>query len=189
MTFIEQYPNALSKPFCEKAIDYFEFASKNGYTKTRQQHDNARKLDKDSSVLFLPESYSLQHTSSELMNEFSNVLWGNCYPSYVDKYSILKDMGGHSCYGIKIQKIEAGQGYHVWHCETFNRIDSSRLLAWIAYLNDDFEAGETEFLYQQERVQPEQGKLILSPAGFTHVHRGNPPLNGTKYIMTGWIEF
>ena len=23
----------------------------------------------------------------------------------------------------------------------------------------------------------------------THVHRGNPPLSGSKYIITGWLEF
>ena len=188
MTFIEEYNNVLPQDFCERAIKYFEFASQNGYTKTRQEHDNARKLDKDGSVLFLPESYPLEHTSGELMSQFSNVLWSS-YRHYADKYPILKDMGSHSCYGMKIQKVEAGQGYHIWHCETFNRTDSSRILAWIAYLNDDFEAGETEFLYQQQRIKPSQGSIVMSPAGFTHVHRGNPPINGTKYIITGWIEF
>jgi hypothetical protein len=189
MTFIEQYDNVLTPEFCNKAIEYFNFASQHNYTKTRQEHDNARKLDKDGSVLFLPESFPLEHTSGDLMKEFSNALWASCYTPYSHKYSILRDMGGHSCYGMKIQKIEAGEGYHVWHCETFNRTDSSRLLGWIAYLNDDFEAGETEFLYQQVRITPKQGTIMLSPAGFTHVHRGNPPINGTKYIITGWIEF
>jgi hypothetical protein len=27
------------------------------------------------------------------------------------------------------------------------------------------------------------------PSGYTHTHRGNPPLSGEKIILTGWLEF
>jgi len=56
-------------------------------------------------------------------------------------------------------------------------------------LNDVKEGGETEFLYQSVRVSPKKGTLVIWPAAFTHVHRGNPPLSGTKYIMTSWLEY
>jgi hypothetical protein len=61
-------------------------------------------------------------------------------------------------------------------------------MTFILYLNDIDEGGETEFLYYPKRVKAKQGRLILWPAGFTHTHRGNPPLSNTKYVMTGWIE-
>jgi len=57
------------------------------------------------------------------------------------------------------------------------------------YLNDVEEGGETEFLYVKRRVSAKKGRFVLWPAGFTHTHRGNPPLSGEKYIMTGWVEF
>ena len=60
---------------------------------------------------------------------------------------------------------------------------------YILYLNDVEEGGETELLYQSMRFKPEAGTLLLFPAGFTHTHRGNPPLSGEKYIMTGWVEY
>ena len=28
--------------------------------------------------------------------------------------------------------------------------------------------------------------LLIFPASFTHTHRGNPPLGGSKYIATSW---
>ena len=55
------------------------------------------------------------------------------------------------------------------------------------YLNTVEEGGETEFLYQSMRVKPEQGTLLIHPGGFTHTHRGNPPLKGVKYFMNTWI--
>ena len=54
------------------------------------------------------------------------------------------------------------------------------------YLNDNFEGGETEFLYQNRRELPKQGDVLLFPAGFTHTHRGNPPIGGDKYLITSW---
>ena len=56
------------------------------------------------------------------------------------------------------------------------------------YLNDVEEGGETEFLYQKIRIKPKSNMGLIWPGGFTHTHRGNPPLSGTKYILTGWIS-
>ena len=54
---------------------------------------------------------------------------------------------------------------------------------------DDFDEGETEFMYQQRKVTPKVGSLLIAPAGFTHTHRGNQPKRGNKYIATSWILF
>ena len=63
-----------------------------------------------------------------------------------------------------------------------------RVLVNMMYLNDVDEGGETEFLYQSMRVQPKKGRVVIWPAGFTHTHRGNPPLAGEKYIATAWYS-
>ena len=54
------------------------------------------------------------------------------------------------------------------------------------YLNDNFDGGETEFLYQNRREEAVAGDVIMFPAGFTHTHRGNPPIGNSKYIATSW---
>ena len=38
------------------------------------------------------------------------------------------------------------------------------------------------------RIEPKVGQLTIWPAGFTHKHRGNPPLEGQKTYITGWFE-
>ena len=85
---------------------------------------------------------------------------------------------------------EPGEGYHVWHIEhdIVERM-CKRIAFFILYLNDDFKAGETEFLHQKKRINPKVGRVIVSPAHFPYVHRGNPPLNNNKYIITGWLLF
>jgi len=57
------------------------------------------------------------------------------------------------------------------------------------YLNDVAEGGETEFYYQQRKVEARQGRLIIAPAGFTHTHKGNVSRSGDKYVATSWILF
>ena len=84
------------------------------------------------------------------------------------------------------QKTLQGQGYHVWHFENSSYQNSRRSVVWTVYLNDVEEGGETEFLYQSVRIKPKRGTVVIWPAHFTHIHRGNPPLSGDKYIATGW---
>ena len=96
--------------------------------------------------------------------------------------------------GINLQKYVAGQGgYPYWHCEQYPKRDNGealhRAVLWTIYLNDGFDAGETEFLYQQRKIAPRTGSLLIAPTGFTHTHRGNRPERGDKYIATSWILY
>lgn len=88
---------------------------------------------------------------------------------------------------------DAGGGYPYWHCELYPRDAGAetlhRHLLWTLYLNDGFEAGETEFLFQGRRVVPRAGSLLIAPTAFTHTHRGNRPSGGDKFIATSWILF
>lgn len=95
---------------------------------------------------------------------------------------------------INLQWYRAGEGgYPYWHCEQYPRDASCetlhRHLLWTLYLNDGFEEGETEFMYQNRKVKPQTGSLLIAPAGFTHTHRGNRPQGGDKFIATSWILF
>lgn len=96
--------------------------------------------------------------------------------------------------GINLQRYFADEGgYPYWHSEISPKADSDdnlhRVLLWTIYLNDAFDEGETEFLYQRRKIVPRTGSLLLAPAGFTHTHRGNKPKNGNKYIATSWVLF
>jgi len=95
---------------------------------------------------------------------------------------------------INLQWYRAGEGgYPYWHCELYPRDAGGeslhRHLLWTLYLNDGFDAGETEFLFQQRAIRPRAGSLLIAPTAFTHTHRGNRPQGGDKFIATSWILF
>jgi hypothetical protein len=95
---------------------------------------------------------------------------------------------------INLQRYTAGEGgYPYWHCELYPRDANAetlhRTLLWTIYLNDAFDEGETEFLYQRRKVVPKTGSVLIAPTAFTHTHRGNRPVGGDKYIATSWILF
>jgi hypothetical protein len=114
---------------------------------------------------------------------------GKTYKEYINKYGILTLATNTGVTCVRMQKTLPSEGYHIWHHELSSYKHQNRILAWTVYLNDVEDGGETEFLYQSKRVQCKQGRVVIWPAGFTHTHRGNPPLSGEKYILTGWIEY
>jgi hypothetical protein len=101
-----------------------------------------------------------------------------------DAYSV--DKFYYTC--LKIQKTLRTEGYHAWHIEHGKGYDNEpRAFVFSIYLNDVEEGGETEFLYFSKRVKPKKGRIVIWPAAFPYVHRGNPPLSGEKYILTSWM--
>lgn len=95
---------------------------------------------------------------------------------------------------INLQKYRADEGgYPYWHSELYPKLDRGeslhRVLLWTIYLNDGFEGGETEFRYQERKISPKTGSLLIAPAGFTHTHRGNMPRGADKFIATSWTLF
>lgn len=92
---------------------------------------------------------------------------------------------------FNIQKYEPGYCYRPLHIEEGGPRKGKliRNLAFVTYLNDIEEGGETEFPYQNAMIKPEKGLTTIFPAGWTHPHRGYPAPKETKYIITGWSSY
>ena len=112
-----------------------------------------------------------------------------CYLSYLEQWPFSKVLGNLSMGRFQIQKYEIGGHNRVWHTERDCLNLSHRVFAWMTYLNDVENDGETEFLHYGLKIKPEAGKTIIWPAEWTHAHRGNPTTDQEKYIMTGWLSF
>jgi hypothetical protein len=180
--------NAFSPEYCAKVISFFKWSQDNNQTWDRSSEATALyKKDESCSIESFSQLYGSEH--SPLVREFNEVFFNEHYKNYANHFSTLNDLQKHGVFAYKVQKTLPGGGYHVWHCEVDGYDRARRLGVYILYLNDVEEGGETEFLYLSQRVKPKTGRLVIFPAGYVHTHRGNPPLSGEKYIMTGWIEF
>ena len=174
---------------CDKIINHFEEQDKFQKTFTREKSENASVLAKKDNQLFL--------------NSSNLTVWKKEFKTILANFDIAlkhyeKETGILDAYGIndfefcplKIQKTLPSQGYHTWHIDHSNSsmYDAYRALVFSIFLNTIEEGGETEFLHQSIRVKPVKGRCVIWPAGFPYVHRGNPPLKDTKYIITSWLS-
>ena len=109
-----------------------------------------------------------------------------CFRRYVERYSIV--FGGTIYNDVfKIHKVRNSEGYHKWHYEKGSWEVQDRMMAYMTYLEVPKKGGETEFLHQSLRIEPIVGRTLIWPAAFTHMHRGNPPLDGEKMYIDGWF--
>ncbi|MBE0366774.1 2OG-Fe(II) oxygenase [Pseudoalteromonas sp. MMG013] len=95
---------------------------------------------------------------------------------------------------IQAQKYDINKGgYPYWHSEVYPQLGHNealhRVLLFMFYLNDVEEGGETEFVYQNKKIAPVKGSMVIAPGYFTHTHRGNKPISNDKYILTSWVLF
>lgn len=77
-----------------------------------------------------------------------------------------------------------------WHVDSVPGELMARQLVALWYMNTvEGPGGETEFALQEASVKPEEGKLVLFPPFWTHIHRAVTMDKGAKYIATTWLCF
>jgi hypothetical protein len=186
--FIGIYDGYILPVECEKVIKFYDHKLTFNDKMNRQQGEN-----KISKILKEDETSPLGEGNINIWYDQFKVLFANfdiALKHYIEHTNLHDYYGGNSSLvyeGIKIQKTLPGGGYHVWHIEHGGSYPN-RVLTYIIYLNDIEEGGETELLHKRVRIKPKTGRIVIFPAGFPYVHRGNPPLTGVKYILTSWIN-
>lgn len=190
--FIGIYNNVYPDGYCQHLINEFDRLEVAGAGANRWQTEKAPERIKNDYQIGL----SLKGHDTKPFNE-KNVVdlffdgLQACYMEYIRKFSTLEG-GKIRATVMKLQRTPPGGGYHVWHGEQGNGDHSSRVLVYMLYLNslNIEEAGETEFLYQQQRYHPIENQMIIWPASFTHTHRGNTVFGDrAKYVVTGWFYY
>ncbi len=188
--FIGVFSNVYPEGFCEHLVAEFDRNQELGAGVDRQKNEGAFKHKKNDYQIYCNgKNINFEpFKGSSPVNVFFDGLQ-KCFEEYTNDFSTLKDLR-INCNNLKMQKTCSGGGYHVWHAEKGNDDNARRSLVYMLYLNTlPVEAnGETEFLYQQRRINPVENTMVLWPAAFTHAHRGNPVYGDhTKYIVTGWF--
>ena len=185
--FIGTYDGYITEEECKKAINLFEKQSKFDAVINRQEFEQSSILDKQDLQFFsAPANLEVWHRDLKvLLANFDIAL------KHYENNTGIKDVYGIKEFRytqLKIQKTLPTEGYHLWHTEWGPTEEAlKRALAFSVYLNEVEEGGETEFLHFSKRVKSKTGRIVIWPAAFPYIHRGNPPLAGEKYILTSWL--
>lgn len=96
-----------------------------------------------------------------------------------------------SCEPLQLLKYNKTQSYN-WHVDNawdgwhFNLPSKTRTFSIVAYLNDDFSGGGTEFI--DKKWTPEKGKALVFPSSWHFPHTACPVTEGTKYSIVTWYH-
>lgn len=181
-SFIFEVEHALPGDVCREAIRRFEQCTEDQYEGRIGQVQEKDRSIKQSTDLVVSGKDHWKDIDGLLFQSLAKVMlqFRDQFPYFKGPF---KDMG----YGI--QRTEAGQFYH-YHIDGGSHEFSQRQLVVIWYLNDVAgPGGETEFLFQEVKIQPQAGKMLLFPPFWTHEHRGVTLPSGLKYIATTWVCF
>lgn len=187
MHFIRAYDNAFSEEFCDELNEAMDECIKVGSVNVR--NDIYRK---DNQMEFNDpvRSYEVDFRDSGKAEKFFSVL-----NQYVDQYMRDTSIEGiiRPVYfkNMLVQRNVADDfdAYSAWHAEINDLGNCDRALTYVLYLDDEAGNNGTEFRYQKHIEPAKKGKLVIFPAGFTHVHRGTMLTSGEKTIATGWCFY
>lgn len=177
--FIVEIQNALTSADCREIIRRFDQEDRiqPGETALGLHHD--RKLSSDFDLSKYPD---WQDIDQRLRRSLQNGL-----QAYANRHESFGAIARYGCAGFRVHKYPP-DGFFDWHIDSYNKDVSSRILSCIWYLNTVEHGGQTEFKYQNISVRPEEGKLMMFPAGFEYLHRGAPPVGQDKYIVVAFVE-
>jgi len=201
-SLIREYNNQLPSDFCKTVIDVFnneqdlfEGITSGGVKKSVKNSTDfiiTAHLDNDF------WRYVNDYLMENLLHGLVDYIGHNPYMVLNENFSSIqsKVMTAQSFFTVtgshvphlQMQRYVDSEGYYAWHYENEGGPSKDRELFFIYYLNT-IDGGHTEFKFNNIKIKPEEGKLIIAPALWTHKHRGNPPGNNdVKYIITGWFE-
>jgi len=183
LSFIYEIPSALARDVCREMIRRFEANRDQQYAGrlgAAQQEDASIKKSTDLRISGREDWRDIDRALVQSLGGAFREM-GRTFPFFA--VNRFKDLG------YNLQRYEAGEYYH-WHVDGGPGEFMSRQLVAIWYLNDvEGPGGETEFALQDVKVKPEEGKLVLFPPFWTHIHRAATVERGVKYIATTWICF
>jgi len=177
------YENAFTSDECDKLIEKFNNIKDSSYIFDGKEQFSRGKHGRDDIQIFL------EHIDPLFAVSLMKTVTERVFDRYSPHYPELDAGDPLGLFTAKIQRTDAGGGYHIWHSEDNAYDCRDRVVVWMLYLNDiPVENGAaTEFIYQKLSIQPKKGTVVLWPTSYTHTHRGGF-LTGDipKYIATGW---
>jgi hypothetical protein len=89
---------------------------------------------------------------------------------------------------VKKYRVGVGDAFDL-HTDVSDHASARRFLAFLIYLNDVEEGGETIFPDIGIRMAPKAGSALVFPPLWMWRHEGCTPLSGPKYIASSYLHY
>jgi hypothetical protein len=109
----------------------------------------------------------------------------NKYYEFVDK-RVFPESHAFEQFRLKKYNNDGHDQFDV-HVDVQDYASARRYLAFLWYLNDVQEGGDTVF--KDFIVHPQRGRVLIFPPLWMFPHKGEPPISGPKYILSGYLHY
>lgn len=177
MSDIGHFVSVLPPELCIEMISIFE--ASNSKIPSHEYNGSQPNKERKGSIHILKDFGREGEIRSHIINTSREMI-----KVYSQNHSGLKVMADDNFLltNPRIEKIDIGEGFD-WHMDARQLQSDRRFLTVLFYLNNLTEGGETNFLYQGMKIYPAQGSLALFPPFWTHIHKGEKPVNEPKYTL------
>lgn len=178
--FIGIYENALDFNTCKELIELYEDNPDYQVRRDNSGYPNFTELN-FSEIVKVKKTNKMEKVYNIL---FEKILeYRDEYYQYINSPFLPPE---HSLEDFRIKKYNFdGIDYFDTHVDAHNLDTCSRYISFLLYLNDVEHGGETEFYGLT--IKPKTGKLVIFPPVWMFPHRGNPPISGSKYILSSYL--
>ena len=180
--WIKTYPKIFSKEECTALIEWFEILDESNQL-VQTKLEGHREFDEVNLNDFREQSLKMQ---LDVYKRFDDILEKYKQDVKVHKKALPEKSAWEE---IRIKRYRAGRGNFLDHVDVGDYISARRFLVFFVYLNNVAEGGETEFPTLDLQVSPECGTILVFPATWTFLHRGNVPISNDKYILGSYKHY
>ena len=195
------YDDVIDKEWCNKVIELFENSKTERFNTGHKEYNE---LDIDNlpevrgemglpKIDYLGKSYI--PVVKDIKEKFIQIM-----KTHMDRY--MKDVNIDKLHfpplidmeNIRIKKYtDNGKDQFGEHVDVLKGskkyFSSKRFLVFILYLSDVEEGGETTMLRYNIKCKPKIGRLLMFPPFWTHPHKGEKVIRGTKYIIMSYLHY
>ena len=192
--FIKLYKNVLPPDLCSSIINTYEKL-------WREQEEQIKKM----SLCYSEEGQKLcTACNCQRLDIMQHHEFKELFNQVIGRFQLLisqykKDVIVHDCQWPERYRYENfrvkrflcdGNQQHDTHVDVTNTDTAKRFLAFVCYLNDDFDGGETIFPQHNYQSTVSTGSVLVFPVAWSYLHRGKPLTNGyAKYMLGSFLQY
>ena len=180
--WIKTYPKIFSKEECAGLIEWFEILDESKQL-VHTKLEGHREFDEVNLNDFREQTLKMQ---LDVYKRFDDILERYKQDVKVHKKALPEKSAWEE---IRIKRYRTGVGNFLDHVDVGDSISARRFLVFFVYLNNVDFGGETEFPDLDLTISPECGTILVFPATWTFLHRGNVPISNDKYILGSYKHY